>query len=77
MVGPLALENITKMKFLNTDALQNLIGLELKNFILITFHPETLNNEPGQIKNLLNALVELKDFQLIFLEATLILAHLK
>ena len=77
LVGPLALENISKMKFLNTYELQNLIGLELKNFILITFHSETLNNEKGQIKNLLNALVEFKEFQLIFLEATLILAHLK
>ena len=66
LVGPLALENISKMKFLNTYELQNLIGLELKNFILITFHSETLNNEKGQIKNLLNALVEFKEFQLIF-----------
>ena len=66
LVGPLALENISKMKFLNTYELQNLIGLELKNFILITFHSETLNNEIGQIKNLLNALVEFKEFQLIF-----------
>ena len=37
LVGPLALENITKTKFLKTDALQNLIGLELRNFILVTF----------------------------------------
>ena len=66
LVGPLALENISKMKFLNTYELQNLIGLELKNFILITFHSETLNNEKGQIKNLLNALVEFREFQLIF-----------
>ncbi len=66
LVGPLALENIHKFKLLTKNELEKLIGFKLGNFILITFHSETLNTKEHQVANLLNALSECIGFQFIF-----------
>ena len=66
LVGPLALENINKFAPLPENDLEKLIGFKLKNFILITFHSETLSNKRNQVTNLLNALSECSGFQFIF-----------
>ena len=66
LVGPLALENINKFAPLPENDLEKLIGFKLKNFILITFHSETLSKKRNQVTNLLNALSECSGFQFIF-----------
>lgn len=68
-VGGLGLDNINTMRFLSKNKLQSLLNFEFgsKNLI-ITFHPVTLefNSGRNQMKELLDALYELEDINLIF-----------
>jgi len=68
-VGGLGIDNIFKMKLLNRSQLEDSLDFKLaeKN-LLITYHPVTLEkeNSEDQLKNLLSALEELKDTNIIF-----------
>jgi GDP/UDP-N,N'-diacetylbacillosamine 2-epimerase (hydrolysing) len=68
-VGGLGVENIKKFKLLSKDDFEKSLGfkLNIKN-ILVTFHPVTLENKTSkeQFQNLLNAIDELKDTNIIF-----------
>lgn len=70
-VGSLANENIKKLKLLSKKELESELGLSLKNFLLITYHSETLNlqNTKKEVQILLDFLDTLKDITLIFTKA--------
>jgi GDP/UDP-N,N'-diacetylbacillosamine 2-epimerase (hydrolysing) len=69
LVGGLGIDNIKRLKLLDRAELENSLDFKLgqKN-LLITFHPVTLemSTAAGQMAELLAALAELKDTQLIF-----------
>ena len=69
LVGGLGVDNIKRTKLLNRSDLETSLGFKLaqKN-LLITFHPVTLENATAaeQLAELLAALADLKDTQLIF-----------
>ena len=69
LVGGLGIDNIKRLKLLDRAALEASIDFQLgaKN-LLITFHPVTLETSTAedQMAELLAALAELKDTQLIF-----------
>lgn len=69
LVGGLGVDNIKQLKLLNRTELEASLGFELaKKNLLITFHPVTLETATAadQMAELLEALAELKDTQLIF-----------
>jgi UDP-hydrolysing UDP-N-acetyl-D-glucosamine 2-epimerase len=67
--GAIGLDNIKKLKLYNQQELEAAIGTKLKkrNFI-ITYHPETLNNESiiHQIEQLLDALEDFDNTLFLF-----------
>lgn len=68
-VGAIGLDNIKKLQLLNKNEFEKSIGHKLlKNNLLITFHPVTLENQSAheQFHNLLDALNELENTLLIF-----------
>ena len=66
-VGALALENIKYIDLLKKDELEKSLDFKLnKNNLLVTFHPVTLEGRSKeQVKELLDALDELKDTNFI------------
>jgi GDP/UDP-N,N'-diacetylbacillosamine 2-epimerase (hydrolysing) len=69
LVGALGIDSIKRLKFLDRDELECALGFKLgKKNLLITFHPVTLETATAadQMKELLAALDELQDTQLIF-----------
>lgn len=71
-VGSLGIENIRNIKLLTKKKLAEQLCFSLQNnYILITYHPTTLENSTAesQFKTLLDALSELQDFSLIFTKA--------
>ena len=71
-VGGLGIENIKKLNLLSKSDLEDTINFKfnLKN-IMITFHPVTLENNTSknQFQEILNAINELKDTNIIFTKA--------
>lgn len=67
-VGDPGVENIKKMRYISKKELVEYIGLSLTEFFLITFHPSTLEDKTSeqQITNLLCALDQFPNYQLIF-----------
>lgn len=67
-VGGLSMDNILKTKLLDTKELESQLKIKLKKKnLLITYHPETLeNNTIKEFKNLLSVLKNLKNTFLIF-----------
>lgn len=69
LVGGLGVDNVKQLKLLSRKALEASLGIKLeqKN-LLVTFHPVTLETATAedQMSELLSALAELKDTQLIF-----------
>lgn len=68
-VGAIGLDNIKKLQLLNRSDFEKSIGHKLlKNNLLITFHPVTLENQSAkeQFQNLLDALEELDNTLLMF-----------
>jgi GDP/UDP-N,N'-diacetylbacillosamine 2-epimerase (hydrolysing) len=71
-VGEAGLDNIKRLKLLSKEEFEKSINFKLnKKNILVTFHPVTLeNNTAGeQVRELLNAIDELKDTNIIFTKA--------
>ena len=71
-IGGTSIENIKKLNLLNKDEFEKSIKFKLaKKNILITFHPATLENSSAreQFNELLNALDELEETNLIFTKA--------
>jgi|CXWL01.1.fsa_nt_gi GDP/UDP-N,N'-diacetylbacillosamine 2-epimerase (hydrolysing) len=69
LVGALGVDAIRKTVLLSRDELEKSLDFKLgKKNLLITFHPVTLENNSGreQMEDLLSALSELSDTQLIF-----------
>ena len=69
LVGGLGIDSIKYLQLLEKNKLENLLGFKFKSKnLLITFHPSTLDNVKSEIqmKELLGALSDLKDTQLIF-----------
>ena len=71
-VGGMGIENIKRLKLLSKDEFEKSIEfkLNIKN-ILVTFHPVTLENSTAkeQFKELLDAIDELEDTNIIFTKA--------
>jgi GDP/UDP-N,N'-diacetylbacillosamine 2-epimerase (hydrolysing) len=68
-VGGLGIDNIKNLNLLSLEELETSLQFELdKQSLLVTFHPVTLEDETGehQMRELLNALSELKDTSIIF-----------
>jgi len=68
-VGAFVMDNINEMQLLSKDNLQESMGFKFgKRNLLITFHPTTLedSSSEGQFNNLLTALSNTEDVQLIF-----------
>ena len=69
LVGGLGVDSIKRLDLLDRSTLENLMGIKFgpKN-LLVTFHPVTLENSTAkkQMAELLSALANLKDTQLIF-----------
>ena len=71
-VGGLGIDNIKKLKLLSRKEFEESIDFKLnKKNILVTFHPVTLEDSTAsaQFKNILDALDELKDTNIIFTKA--------
>jgi GDP/UDP-N,N'-diacetylbacillosamine 2-epimerase (hydrolysing) len=69
LVGGLGIDNIKRLQLLSRAELETSLDFKLgKKSLLITFHPVTLEikTASGQMAELLAALAELKDTQLIF-----------
>lgn len=67
-VGALSIDNLKSMELLSIDNFKNKFDIDLNiSSILITFHPETVAFEKNKefVFELIGALKELKDFQLI------------
>lgn len=71
-VGGMGIENIKRLKLISKDEFEKSIefNLNIKN-ILVTFHPVTLEKSTAknQFKELLDAIDELKDTNIIFTKA--------
>ena len=68
-VGGLGIENIKRLKLLTKEEFEKSIDFKLnKKNILVTFHPVTLESSTAQeqFQELLNAVDELKDTNIIF-----------
>ncbi len=71
-VGGMGIENIKRLKLLTKDEFEKSIDFKLnKKNILVTFHPVTLENSTAkeQFKELLDAIDELEDTNIIFTKA--------
>jgi len=71
-VGGMGIENIKRLKLLSLKEFEKSIDFKLnKKNILVTFHPVTLENNTAkeQFQELLNAINELKDTNIIFTKA--------
>jgi len=71
-VGGLGIENIKRLKLLNKEEFEKSIDFKLnKKNILVTFHPVTLEKSTAsqQFQELLDAIDELKDTNMIFTKA--------
>ncbi|MGJ0308740.1 UDP-N-acetylglucosamine 2-epimerase [Aliarcobacter cryaerophilus] len=71
-VGGMGIENIKRLKLLSKDEFEKSIDFKLnKKNILVTFHPVTLENSTAkeQFKELLDAIDELEDTNIIFTKA--------
>jgi GDP/UDP-N,N'-diacetylbacillosamine 2-epimerase (hydrolysing) len=71
-VGAMGIENIKKLKLLNKEEFEKSINFKLnKKNILVTFHPVTLekNSAGKQFKELLDAIDELENTNIIFTKA--------
>ena len=69
LVGGLGADNISRLKLLDRKALQQSLGFELgQKSLLVCFHPATLetNTAAQQMAELLAALAELRNTQLVF-----------
>ena len=67
-VGALSIDNLKSLKLYSKKAFKNLFNIDItKPSILITFQPETANFQLNKqyIKSLIDALKEIKEFQLI------------
>jgi len=68
-VGAIGVENIDKIKLLSKSELEDSLGFKFGNkSLLVTFHPVTLEHETAneECENLLFALSELENFNIIF-----------
>ena len=68
-VGGLGIDNFLKLDLLSKQELENSLDFELgTKSMLVTFHPVTLerNTSGEQMRELLNALSEFKDYKIIF-----------
>jgi len=71
-VGAIGLDNIRNLKLLSKEALEKKLGFCFNRYnLLVTFHPTTLekNTSKKQFSELLKALDELKETNLIFTKA--------
>ncbi len=71
-VGALAIEVIKNLSYLNKADLENFLGIKLnKTTALLTYHPVTLeeNSAKFHMENILQALDEFDDLQIIFTKA--------
>jgi len=71
-VGAMGIENIKRLKLLSREEFEKSINFKLnKKNILVTFHPVTLEKATAkeQFEELLNAIDELKDTNIIFTKA--------
>ncbi len=69
LVGGLGADNISRLKLLDREELQQSLGFELgQKSLLVCFHPATLetNTAAHQMAELLAALAELRNTQLVF-----------
>ena len=67
-VGALSIDNLKSLKLYSKKQFQNLFNIDISlPTILITFQPETVNFQINKkyISNLINALHEIKDYQLV------------
>lgn len=71
-IGGMGIENIKRLTLLNKEEFEESINFKLnKKNILVTFHPVTLENSTAkeQFQELLDAIDELKDTNIIFTKA--------
>ncbi len=71
-VGGMGIENIKRLKLLSKEEFEKSIDFKLnKKNVLVTFHPVTLENSTArdQFQELLDAIDELKDTNIIFTKA--------
>lgn len=66
--GSLSFENIKNIEFLSEEQLNKELKIDVKNTILATFHPVTMetSTHTGQLKELLEALTEQKKYTVLF-----------
>ena len=70
-VGSLSLNNLKQMKLFSRSYINSLLNFKNNNdYIMVSFHPETIGNKSNQIfKNLLTSLGSLKKTNIIFTKA--------
>ncbi|MFJ7408992.1 MULTISPECIES: UDP-N-acetylglucosamine 2-epimerase [unclassified Lysinibacillus] len=68
-VGAIGIENTKKLQLISKEDIYRDLGLNIElQTMLITYHPETVDNENG-ITELINALSEFTQFNLVFTKA--------
>ncbi len=67
-VGALGVENVLNVKLLSKEELEKETGFPMKNTLLATFHPVTMESisQENQFKALLDAIVEHPNFNILF-----------
>jgi GDP/UDP-N,N'-diacetylbacillosamine 2-epimerase (hydrolysing) len=70
-VGSLSLNNLKQMKLFSKSYVNNLLNFKNNhNYVMVSFHPETIGNKSKKIfKNLLTSLGSLKKINIIFTKA--------
>lgn len=70
-VGSLSLENIKNLNLLSQKEINENLAIDVKNTILATFHPVTMENstQKEQLQELLEALAEQKTYTVLFTKA--------
>jgi len=65
--GSPSVENITKLKIITIHSLEKKLDIELKNYFLLTIHPETIKNQyfNKNVENIFKALKKYKKYKII------------
>jgi len=70
-VGAIGLDSLKSEDLMTRKELEHDLGIELKKFFLVTFHPATLDRAPasGQCRSLLDALAHFEDYSIVLTKA--------
>jgi len=71
VTGAIGIDGISEFKPATKSALSNVLGFNLEQFILLTYHPSTLDHVPTEIvaNNIINALDAFPNYQILITQS--------